>query len=298
MATVYAAFTLDIIHMGHLNILEKASTLGDLTLGVLTDKAVVGHRSLPVNNYDIRSTIASGLKHVSSVVPQDTWSYVDNILCLKPDFFVHGDDWIEKEPILRDSVLNALSTYGGQLVEIPHSDSVTDSLTRYQRAQQLTSSNRLSSLRRLLRTGKLVKVVEAHNPMSALIGETLTVDSDGSQSSFDCFWSSSLTDSTSMGLPDIEVLDFSRRLTNINFIFDVTTKPLILDIDTGGLSEHLAINIQSLERIGVSAIIVEDKTGLKKNSLLGNDVSQSQAPIPEFCSKISTAVAARKILTS
>lgn len=294
MSTVYAAFTLDIIHLGHLNILEKASTLGTLTLGVLTDSAVAGHRSLPINSFDIRMKIASQLKHVTKVVPQNTWSYVDNILLLKPTYFIHGDDWLDQEPSLRDSVISALNSYGGQLVEIPHTDTITSALTRYQRAQQLTSSNRLSSLRRLLRTDKLVKIIEAHNPMSALIGETLSIETNGSYNSFDGFWSSSLTDSTSMGLPDIEVLDFSRRLTNINNIFDVTTKPLVLDIDTGGISEHLAINLQSLERIGVSAIIIEDKTGLKKNSLLGNDVSQTQASISDFCTKLRCAVNARR----
>ena len=293
-ASVYAAFTLDIVHLGHLNILNKAAEIGELTLGVLTDSAVVGHRSLPINDFETRKKIAEHLSHVSRVVPQEDWSYVTNILKYKPSHFVHGDDWIEGEPLLRESVIDALDSYGGVLVEVPASTSVSSSLERYQRAQQLTSSNRLMSLRRLIRTGKLVRLIEAHNPMSALIGETLRCSSPDGERSFDGFWSSSLTDSTSMGLPDIEVLDFSRRLSNINSVFDVTTKPLVMDADTGGISEHLSINIQSLERIGVSAIIIEDKTGLKKNSLLGNEVAQTQDSIANFSQKISEVCLARR----
>lgn len=292
-ATVYAAFTLDILHLGHINILNKASELGELTLGVLTDSAVAGHRSLPVNDFSIRQQIAKQLSSVTNVVPQEEWSYVSNILKYRPKYFIHGDDWIDIEPLLRQSVIEALNSYGGILVEVPASDSVSSSLERYQRAQQLTSSNRLSSLRRLIRTGKLVRLIEAHNPMSALIGETLTYSAPDGVRSFDGFWSSSLTDSTSMGLPDIEVLDFSRRLSNINSVFDVTTKPLVMDADTGGISEHLSINIQSLERVGVSAVVIEDKTGLKKNSLLGNDVSQTQDTIDNFSNKISEACNSR-----
>ena len=282
MLSVYVSFTLDIVHSGHLKVLEKAAQLGKVTVGMLSDKAVVGHRSLPIVNYEQRKRIALGLKGVDRVVEQNEWSHVSNLLKYKPDFFVTGDDWKLNEPNHRESVIKALASYGGELVETEHEKDVTSATDRYLRSQQMTSSLRLSSLKRLIASKKIVRFIETHNPMSALIAETLAIKKEEERVEFDGFWSSSLTDSTSMGLPDIEVLDFSRRLNNINSIFDVTTKPMIYDGDTGGLDEHLAININSLQRIGVSAVIIEDKKGLKKNSLLGNEVSQSQDDIDSF----------------
>ena len=293
MFNVYVCFTLDIVHTGHLKVLEKASQLGSVTIGILTDKAVIGHRSLPIVNYEKRKRIALGLKGVERVVEQNEWSYVPNLLKYKPDFFVRGDDWKLNEPELRESVKNALDSYGGKLVETEHELDVSNATDRYLRSQQMTSSLRLASLRRLIVAKGIVRLIETHNPMSALIAETLSIKKNGQNVEFDGFWSSSLTDSTSMGLPDIEVLDFSRRINNINSIFDVTTKPMIYDADTGGIDEHLAININSLQRIGVSAVIIEDKKGLKKNSLLGNDVAQSQDNIDSFSRKIKTAVSAK-----
>ena len=293
MLSVYVSFTLDIVHSGHLKVLEKASQLGKVTVGMLSDKAVIGHRSLPIVNYEQRKRIALGLKGVDRVVEQNEWSNVSNLLKYKPDVFVTGDDWKLNEPNHRESVIKALASYGGKLVETEHETDVTSATDRYLRSQQMTSSLRLSSLRRLIASKKIVRFIEAHNPMSALIAETLAIKKEEERVEFDGFWSSSLTDSTSMGLPDIEVLDFSRRINNINSIFDVTTKPMIYDGDTGGLDEHLAININSLERIGVSAVIIEDKKGLKKNSLLGNEVSQSQDDIQSFSRKIRTASSAK-----
>ena len=293
MAKVYVGFTLDVVHTGHLTVLQKASSLGDVTLGVLTDQAVRGHRALPIVEYEQRKRIAAGLKGVKHIIEQKEWSYAPTILKLKPDYFVHGDDWVNTEPELRESALAALTTYGGKLVETSQEADVTNATDRYLRSLQMTSSLRLSSLRRLIACNEIVRLIEAHNPMSALIAENLVGYKSNKKVMFDGFWSSSLTDSTSMGLPDIEVLDFSRRLNNINAIFDVTTKPMIYDADTGGIGEHLAINITTLQRIGVSAVIIEDKTGLKKNSLLGNDVMQSQDDIDSFSKKIKTAVGAK-----
>ena len=293
MVEVYVGFTLDIVHTGHLKVLEKAAQLGRVTIGVLSDKAVISHRSLPLVKYEQRKRIALGLKGVAKVVEQNEWSYVQNLLKYKPDFFVRGDDWKLNEPELREAVKKALDSYGGKLIETEHEIDVSNATERFLRSQQMTSSLRLASLRRLISAKKIVRFIEAHNPMSALIAETLVIHKNGKRVEFDGFWSSSLTDSTSMGLPDIEVLDFSRRINNINSIFDVTTKPMIYDADTGGKEEHLAININSLQRIGVSAVIIEDKKGLKKNSLLGNDVMQSQDDIESFSSKIKTATSAK-----
>ena len=286
--SVYIGFTLDIVHAGHLKVLNKASKLGLVTLGILTDKAVCGHRSLPILSFQERKHIGANLKGVDKVVEQNEWSYVKNILKFKPNFFVHGDDWIESDNKLREEVIIALNSYGGELIETKKSELVLSAKDRFLRSQQINSVNRLSSLRRLISCKKIVRLIETHNPMSALIAEVLKVHNKKSNEYefFDGFWSSSLTDSTSMGLPDIEVLDFSRRIQNINSIFDVTTKPLVYDADTGGISEHLIINSSSLQRIGVSAIIIEDKVGLKKNSLLGNEVFQKQDSIESFASKI------------
>ena len=287
--TVYVGFTLDIVHSGHIKVLNEAIKYGEVTLGIFSDKAVCGHRSLPVLSFNKRSEIAENLKGVKNVVRQDEWSYVSNILKYKPDYFIHGDDWKDNDSVLREEVIEALESYGGKLIETKKSSEVTSAKDRFLRSQQINSSSRISSLKRLINCKPLVKLIEAHNPMSALIAEVLKVKDpkNNKYEFFDGFWSSSLTDSTSMGLPDIEVLDFSRRLQNINSIFDVTTKPLVYDADTGGLSEHLVINTSSLQRIGVSAIIIEDKVGLKKNSLLGNDVLQIQDTIEGFSSKIN-----------
>tara|TARA_B100001029_G_scaffold14224_1_gene9555 strand:- start:3181 stop:4476 length:1296 start_codon:yes stop_codon:yes gene_type:complete len=293
MATVYVGFTLDIVHAGHVTILNKASSLGEVTLGVITDEALSNHKSLPIVDFETRKRIAKGLRGVKTVINQNEWSYVPTILNLKPNYFVHGDDWISSDPHLRDEVLEALNSYGGKLIETKHEENVVSASDRYLRSLQMTSGLRLASLRRLINSNSIVRFIEAHNPMSALIAETLIAKRGEQRVSFHGFWSSSLTDSTSMGLPDIEVLDFSRRINNINSIFDVTTKPLIYDADTGGLEEHLAINITTLQRIGVSALIIEDKTGLKKNSLLGNEVKQSQDTIDGFTRKISKAVEAK-----
>ncbi len=289
MSSVYVGFTLDVVHTGHLTVLERAASLGHVTLGVLTDKAVTGHRPLPIVDFEQRKRIAIGLKGVSKVIEQNQWSYVPNILELRPDYFVHGDDWVSTEPQLRESVITALSEYGGTLIETSHEEGVTNATDRYLRSFQMTSGARLSTLRRLISCKPIARFIEAHNPMSALIAETLVSNRSGQRIVFDGFWSSSLTDSTSMGLPDIEVLDFSRRINNINSIFDVTTKPMIYDADTGGIGEHLAINITTLQRLGVSAVIIEDKTGLKKNSLLGNEVPQTQDKIESFSQKITIA---------
>ena len=103
---------------------------------------------------------------------------------------------------------------------------------------------------------------------------------------FDAMWASSLTDSTSKGKPDIEAVDLTTRLHDLNDALEVTTKPVIYDGDTGGKPEHFIFTVRTLERLGVSAIIIEDKVGLKKNSLFGTDAIQTQDSIEGFCAKI------------
>jgi phosphoenolpyruvate phosphomutase len=292
---VYVGMSLDIIHHGHINIIKKAAGYGDVVVGLLTDQAIADHKRLPILGYEQRKIIVENIVGVTQVYPQDDWDYSHNIRKIKPDYMVHGDDWLEG-PLapIRENVLEALNSYGGRLIEIPYTKDVSSSeLSRHINRVGISPSERTRVLKRLLKSKKLSRVIESHSPISALIGEHEQVVVDGKVREFDAFWSSSLTDSTEMGKPDIEALDITSRLHNINNIFEVTNKPLIIDFDTGGKPEHFAFAVKSMERLGISAVIIEDKTGLKKNSLFGNDVSQTQDSIEDFCLKIKAGIDGR-----
>ena len=294
MPSIYIGVSLDVLHHGHINLIEKASAIGSLTVGLLTEKAISNHKRLPFLTFEQRKKILENIKGVSTVVPQDDWDYSPNLLKYKPDIMVHGDDWTDGPAApYRKLALEALSQFGGKLLEIPHTRGmISSSLAEHTFPLVTTSDIRRSTLKRLLNAEKLVRLLEAHSPLSALIAEKASVEKDGLQKEFDGFWSSSLTDSTEMRKPDIEALSVSQRLNNINDIFDVTTKPLIMDADTGGKIEHLEINVRSMDRLGISAVIIEDKAGLKKNSLFGNEVFQEQEDIQIFSQKIRAARAA------
>ncbi len=288
---IYVGLSIDILHHGHINILEKASTYGEVIVGLLTDSAIAMGKRLPLLNYEQRLKIVQGIKYVSEVVPQEDWDYSNNLIKYKPEYMIHGDDWTEG-PLApyRDLAIGALNSYGGKLIEIPYTKDISSSkLVEDILKIGTTPDSRRATLKRLINSKKIVRIIEAHSPLSALIGEKIKVNKDNNLREFDGFWSSSLTDSTEMGKPDIEALDISKRLENINNIFDVTTKPLIMDADTGGKVEHFNLNIKSMERLGISAVIIEDKKGLKKNSLFGNDVDQSQDDIEIFSEKIFSA---------
>jgi phosphoenolpyruvate phosphomutase len=287
--------TVDILHHGHINVIAQAKQYGDLTIGLLTDSAVADHKRLPYLTYDYRKQIIENISGVAKVVPQNEWDYAPNIRKYHPDIMVHGDDWLEG-PLApyRDRALAALAEYGGRLIEIPYTHGVSSNAMISQlQGLGTTPDIRRHTLKRLLAAKPISRFIEAHNPISALIAEHASVQKDGKTRQFDGFWSSSLTDSTARGKPDIEALEINSRLSNINDIFDVTTKPLIMDADTGGKLEHFELNVRSMERLGISATIIEDKTGLKKNSLFGNDVAQSQDDIGSFCDKIRAGRAAR-----
>lgn len=294
MPTVYVGMTADVLHHGHMRIIAEARKHGQLMIGLLTDSAVANHKRLPYLTWDQRREIMEGIAGVAQVVPQNEWDYSPNLRKYKPEFMVHGDDWSSgPESRIRDKVINALAEYGGQLVEVPYTQGVSSSaIVSYTVSMGTTPEIRRHTLRRSLEAKPISRFLEAHSPISALIAETAEEQIDGETRTFDGFWSSSLTDSTEMGKPDIEALDISARLSNINNIFEVTTKPLIMDGDTGGKPEHFELNIRSMERLGISAVIIEDKTGLKKNSLLGNDVVQSQEDPDAFCEKIRMGRAA------
>lgn len=292
--TVYMSFSTDVIHGGHTEIIKKAAKLGELTIGVLTDEVVASYRRFPMLKYDERVKLLESIKGVKRVVPQKTLSYADNLRRLKPDYVVHGNDWVTgfQKPI-REEVIQVLKEYGGKLVEFHYSHSEEyDALERRQREQLSMPDIRRRRLKEILKMKPLVRILEAHNGITGLIVEETTVLQNGETRQFDGMWVSSLCDSTAKGKPDIELLDISARLQTVDEIMDVTTKPIIFDADTGGFIEHFVYNIRTLERMGISAVIVEDKTGLKRNSLFGNEVVQTQESIENFCAKLSAGKAA------
>lgn len=292
---IYVAMSADLIHPGHMNIIKEASKLGEVTVGILTDKAIASYKRLPFMKYEQRKDVVENIKGVFEVIPQYTLDYRDNLNLIKPDVVVHGDDWREGvQAKTRQQVIDTLAQWDGELVEIPYTQGISSTqLNDYLSRMGTTVDIRRARLRRLIHSKPIVKILEAHNAMSALIAENTIVERNGKEVSFDGVWSSSLTDSTAKGKPDIEVIDITSRINTVNDIFEVTTKPMIFDADTGGKAEHFEFTVKSLERIGVSAVVIEDKTGLKKNSLFGNDVKQTQDSIENFCYKISRGKAAQ-----
>ena len=295
MKKVYVGMSADVFHHGHVNIIKEARKYGDVIVGLLNDKAVSDHKRLPYLNWENRKKIIENIKGVTKVFEQSEWDYAPSIIKYKPDFMVHGTDWLTG-PLApyRDLAIKALESYGGKLIEIEYTKDVSSTgLTLNQKIIGTTPDIRKATLKRLLDAKDLTRIMEAHNPLSALILENLIINKDGKIKQFDGFWSSSLTDSTSQGKPDIEALDINIRLNNINNIFDVTTKPLIMDADTGGKIEHFELNVRSMERLGISAVIIEDKKGLKKNSLFGNEVKQEQESKENFTKKIKAGINSR-----
>jgi len=290
MKQVYIAMAADILHTGHINVINKGAQLGEVTIGLLSDEAIASYKKLPLFNYEIRKQIFENLKNVSKVIKQDTINYTKNLMALKPDFVVHGDDWREgAQKLVRENVISTLSQWGGQLIEVPYTNGLSSAYTHNLISKELKSPDiRRSQLRRMLNLKPFIRVMEASNGLTGLIVENVKVLDEKTSffKEFDAMWISSLCDSTFKGKPDIELVDLTSRLNTINEIMEVTTKPIILDGDTGGKKEHFAFNVKTLERIGVSAIIIEDKTGLKKNSLFGTDVKQTLDDPQEFAEKI------------
>jgi len=282
---VYIAMSADIIHPGHLNIIRHGAKLGEVTIGLLTDKAIASYKRLPYMTYEQRREVVLGLKGVSRVLDQDTLDYRPNLKRLRPDYVVHGDDWREGvQSQTREQVLSVLSEWGGQLIEVPYTEGVSSSgLREGIRSRGITPEKRRVMLRRLIRDKKPVRICEAHNGLSGLIVE---------RSGFDGIWCSSLADSLSRGKPDIEAVDITNRIRTVEEIMEVTTKPIIFDGDSGGRTEHFCFTVRTLDRLGVSAVIIEDKVGPKRNSL-GSGEGQRQADPQEFAEKIRAGKAAQ-----
>lgn len=285
---VYVGMSADLVHPGHLNILKKAAELGSVIVGLLTDQAIASYKRVPFMTFEQRKQVIENIKGVSEVIPQTTLDYRDNLNKLKPDFVVHGDDWKEGvQQKTRQQVIDCLAQWQGELVEVAYTQGISS--TRLQSAMKevgTTPQIRLKTLRRLLNAKPLVRFLDIHNALSGLIIENTKVEVDGRLQEFDGMWGSSLTDSTAKGKPDIEAVDVSSRMSTLNEVLEVTTKPIIYDGDTGGKPEHFVFTVKTLERLGVSAVIIEDKTGLKKNSLFGTEVEQTQDSIEDFSLKI------------
>ena len=288
MKKVYIAMSADIIHPGHLNIIKKGAELGDVTVGLLTDKAIASYKRLPYLNYNQRKEVVENIKGVKKVIKQESLDYTQNLTKLKPHFVVHGDDWkegIQKQT--RETVINTLKDGNGQLIDVPYTKGINSSLLNKKIKEiGVTPDVRRGLLRRLIESKEIVRILESHSGLTGLIVEKTRVALNNKSNEFDGMWSSSLTDSTSKGKPDIEAVDLTTRLQGINDMLETTTKPLIYDGDTGGKIEHFAFSVRTLERLGVSAIIIEDKKGLKKNSLFGTDIKQTQDSIENFSNKI------------
>jgi len=287
---VYVAMCADLIHPGHLNILKHARELGEVTIGLLSDKAIASFHRLPFLNFEQRKIVVENLVGVAHVVEQETLDYTANLVALKPDFVVHGDDWLEgPQKEIRLRVIELLKQWQGQLVEIPYTRGISSTTINEQlRTIGTTPDIRMRRFRRLLDAKPMVRLSEAHNGLTAQLVENCALETDSGLLEFDGMWLSSLTDSTAKGKPDIEYVDKTSRLATINDMLEITTKPLIFDGDSGGLAEHFVFTVRSLERLGVSAVIIEDKVGLKRNSLLGThtgDVAQDE--VDHFAYKIS-----------
>jgi len=286
---VYVGMSVDLIHHGHINIITEAAKYGEVIIGLLTDKAIASYKRLPYLDFDQREIIVKSIKGVSQVIPQEELNYIPNLMKIKPDYVVHGDDWktgIQKRT--REQVIECLKKWGGELIEIPYTKNISSTkLNEKIKEIGTTPEIRMKRLKRLIQSKPLVRILEAHSGLTGLLVENTNVIVNDVKQEFDGMWISSLTDSTSKGKPDIECVDLTSRLNTINDILDVTTKPVVFDGDTGGIPEHFVYTVKSLERLGVSAIIIEDKIGLKQNSLFGTNVDQYQDTIENFCHKIT-----------
>ncbi len=296
MKTIYIGMSADLLHPGHLNIIEKAREIGgEIIVGLLTDKAIASYKRLPYMSWEQRKVIVENVKGVSKVIAQETLDYVPNLLRIKPDYVLHGDDWkTGPQAETRRRIIEVMSQWGGQVIDIPYTEGISSTaLNQALKSIGTTPAVRAMRLKRLIENKDIVTVCEAHNGLSGLIVENASINEKGKKVEFDGIWISSLTQSAAKAKPDIGYLDTSSRAEVLNDILEATTKPIIYDADSGGPTEHFVFTVRSLERLGVSAVIIEDKVGLKKNSLFGTEVEQTQDNIESFCEKIKAGHAAR-----
>lgn len=292
---VYLGMIADIMHPGLINIISEGAKYGDVMIGLFTDKAIATHKRLPYLTYEQRKNVVEHIQGVAQVVPQDDWSYVPNLKKYNPDYIIHGDDWVEgPDKYIREEVFRVMKEQGGEVIEIPYTKGISSSGLAEEFAKLGTTPEaRMKSLRRLITAKPIVRILESHSGLTGLIVEHTSIQDGDRTLEFDGMWASSLTDSTSKGKPDIEAVDLTTRLHDLNDTLEVTTKPVIFDGDTGGKPEHFPFMVRTLERLGISAVIIEDKVGLKQNSLFGTEAKQTQDTIEGFCDKIRVGKAAQ-----
>ena len=294
--TAYVGMSADLVHPGHINIIKKAAELGDVIVGLLTDEAIASYKRVPFMDWDQRAAVIGAIKGVVRVVPQHTLDYSANLIEFKPNYVVHGDDWkTGVQAKTRQSVIDVLAKWGGELIEVAYTQGISS--TKFHDAMKeigTTPDIRRASLRRMLNAKKVLRFLDLHNALSGLVIEKIGFDGPDGRREFDGMWASSLTDSTAKGKPDIEAVDTSSRMITLNEVLEVTTKPIIYDGDTGGKPEHFVFTVRTLERLGVSAVIIEDKTGLKRNSLFGTEVEQKLDSIESCSYKLDAAKQAQQ----
>lgn len=296
MKKIYIGMSADLLHPGHLNIIEKAREIGgDIIVGLLTDKAIASYKRLPYMTWEQRKVVVENVKGVTQVIPQETLDYVPNLLRIKPDYVLHGDDWkTGPQAETRQRIINVMKKWGGTVIDIPYTEGISSTaLNQTLKSIGTTPAIRALRLKRLIENKSIVTICEAHNGLSGLIVENACVNENGKKVEFDGIWISSLTQSAAKAKPDIGYLDTTSRAETLNDILETTTKPIIYDADSGGPIEHFVFTVRTLERLGVSAVIIEDKVGLKKNSLFGTDVEQTQDEVHHFCEKIQAGKLAR-----
>ena len=293
---VYVGLSADILHEGHINILKIANSYGDVIVGLLTDEAIATYKSIPILDFSRRKIIIQNIKFVKKVIPQATLDYVKNLNIIRPHYVIHGDDWktgVQKKT--RERVIKTLKKWTGKLIEPKYTKNISSSSIKSKILELgFSPQNRVSRLKRLINSKDIIRVLESHNSLTGLIIENLKIEKNKKVEEFDCMWSSSLTDSATKGKPDNQSVDYSSRISSLNDMLDVTSKPLIFDADNGGQLEHLGFLIKSLERLGVSSIIMEDKIGLKKNSLFKNQSGVKQDQPESFAKKIKKVCENRK----
>ena len=293
---VYVGLSADILHAGHINILKTASEYGNVIVGLLTDEAIASYKNIPYLDFKKRKVVVENIKYVNKVIPQDTLDYEKNLNLIRPNYVVHGDDWkigIQKKT--RDRVIKTLKKWSGKLIEPKYTKNISSTEIKNKISNILSSpENRVSRLKRLINSKDIVKILESHNALTGLIIENISVNKKNIVDEFDGMWSSSLTDSATKGKPDNSSVDFSTRLSSLSNMMEVTSKLLVFDADNGGQLEHLSFLVRSLERLGASAIIMEDKIGLKKNSLFNNQSDTKQDKPELFAKKIREVCKSRK----
>ena len=293
---VYVGLSADILHEGHINILKIASQYGNVIVGLLTDEAIASYKNIPYLDFNKRKIVVENIKFVNKVIPQNTLDYVENLELIKPNYVVHGDDWktgVQKKT--RDRVVKTLKKWSGKLIEPKYTKNISSTEIKKKISNILSfQENRVSRLKRLINSKNIVRILESHNSLTGLIIENLKVVKKSNSYEFDGMWSSSLTDSATKGKPDNSSVDFSTRLSSLNDMMEVTTKLLVFDADNGGQLEHLPFLVRSLERSGASAVIMEDKIGLKKNSLFKNQSDTKQDKPDIFAKKIKQICKSRK----